>query len=59
MLRHLAETAREYRARAASARALADATADEHAKRQYLDFARYWLDRALNYELAELLSGKP
>jgi hypothetical protein len=58
MLNSLSETAREYRTRAANARALADTTADPHAKRQYLDFARYWLDRALDYESAEWLFGK-
>jgi len=59
MLRHLRETALEYRRRAASARTLADATADPHTKRCYLDFARHWLDRALDYESAEWVSGKP
>lgn len=59
MLRALSETAREYRAHAATARALADAAADEHTKRHYLDFASHWFDRALDYEAAEWLCSEP
>ena len=59
MLTSLSKTARQYRAHAANARALADAATDPHAKKQYLDFEQYWLDRALDYEWAELLGGKP
>jgi hypothetical protein len=32
---------------------------EPRAKKQYLDFERYWLDRALDYESAEWLGGKP
>jgi hypothetical protein len=28
-------------------------------KEVYLDFERYWLDRALDYEWAEWFGGKP
>ena len=59
MLTFLSKTAREYRAHAASARALADATTNASTKKHYLDFERYWLDRALDYETAELFGGKP
>jgi len=59
MSNYLSKTAREYRAYAATARALANAATDPHAKRTYLDFSRYWLDRALDYETAELAAGKP
>jgi hypothetical protein len=55
----LCKKAREYRAHAATARALADATTDPETKKQYLDFERYWVDRALDYEFAEMLGGKP
>ena len=55
----MSEKAREYRAHAAKAQALADATADQHTKRHYLDFAQYWLDRALDYEAAERFFGRP
>jgi hypothetical protein len=59
MLTSLSEKAREYRAHAATARSLADAATDLHTKSHYLDFARHWLDRALDYESAELVRGKP
>jgi hypothetical protein len=59
MLTSLSKIACEYRAHAANARALADATIEPRAKKQYLDFERYWLDRALDYESAEWLGGKP
>jgi hypothetical protein len=59
MLTSLSKTAREYRAHAEAARALADGTADASIKKHYLDFERYWLDRALDYESAEWLSMKP
>ena len=59
MLNSLSQKAREYRAHAAKAQALADATADQHTKRHYLDFAQYWLDRALDYEAAERFFGRP
>jgi hypothetical protein len=58
MLRSLSETAREYRSHAATARALADATPDQHTKRHYLYFAQYWFDRALDYESAEWFLGE-
>jgi hypothetical protein len=58
VLRHLRETALEYRKHAASAQALAEAAADQQAKRHYLDFARYWLDRALDYESAQFLGER-
>jgi hypothetical protein len=59
ILTSLSKTAREYRAQAAKARVLADATTNPHAKKQFLDFERYWLDRALDYETAEWFAGKP
>ena len=59
MLTSLSKTAREYRAHAARVRALADAATDDSAKRQYLDIAQRWHDRALDYESAELVDGRP
>ena len=53
MLSFLSETAREYRAHAALARAYADATHNPSIKKTYLDIERYWLDRARNYDWAE------
>ena len=47
------ETAREYRVHATTARTLADAATDPSAKKLYLEFERYWLDRALDYDCAE------
>ena len=58
MLTSLTETAREYRAHAANARVLANATANASEKELYFDFERYWLDRALDYESAEWFGGK-
>ena len=49
------ETAREYRVQATTARTLADAATDPSVKKLYLDFERYWLDRALDYASAECL----
>jgi len=49
------ETAREYRVHATTARTLADAATDPSAKRLYLDFERYWLDSALDYDSAECI----
>ena len=59
MLTSLSKTAREYRAHAATVRGLADAATDPHAKRHYLDIARHWLDRALDYEAAEWAGSAP
>jgi hypothetical protein len=59
MLISLTKTAREYRAHAAQAHALATPAANASEKKLYLDFERYWLDRALDYEWAEWFGGKP
>jgi hypothetical protein len=59
MLTSLFKIAQEYRLHAAAARVLADGTADASTKKHYLDFERYWLDRAQDYESAEWLSVKP
>lgn len=53
MLHSLSKTAWEYRARAAAARAFADAATDPNAKRHYREIEWHWLDRALDYEPAE------
>jgi hypothetical protein len=45
----LSKKAREYRAQAATARTLADAVTDPDRKKYYLDIARHWHDRALDY----------
>jgi hypothetical protein len=58
MLTSLSKTAREYRVHAANARALADATADPSTKKHYLEYERYWLDRALDYETAGWFGSK-
>ena len=57
MLTSLTKTAREYRAHAANAHVLANATANTSAKKLYLDFEQYWLDRAKDYE-AEACSAQ-
>jgi hypothetical protein len=57
MLSSVTKTAREYRAHAANAHALATAAANDGEKNLYLDFERYWLDRALDYEWAEWFEG--
>lgn len=58
MLTSVTKTAQEYRAHAANAHALAKATAEPGTKKLYVDFERYWLHRALEYELAEWLGRK-
>ena len=58
MLTSLTKAAREYRAHAANAWTLADAATDPGTKRHYLDVARHWLDRALDYEAAELFGAR-
>ena len=59
MLTSPTETARQYRAHAANAHVLANATANASEKELYLEFERYWLDRALDYESAEWFGRKP
>jgi hypothetical protein len=50
---------RAYRAHAATARELANAATDPGAQKDYLNIARYWLDRALDYESVEWFGSKP
>jgi hypothetical protein len=57
-LTSLSNMAREYRVHATTAWALADAATDSSAKKLYLDFERYWLGRALDYDSAELVLGR-
>jgi hypothetical protein len=58
MLSSLTKIAREHRAHAANAHALANATANASAKKLYLDFERYWLDCAKDFEAASVLCAE-
>ena len=58
MLTSLTKTAREYRAHAANAHVLANATANASVKKLYLDFEQDWLDRAKDYETASVLGAE-
>jgi hypothetical protein len=57
MLSSVTNTAREYRVHAANGHALATTAANASERKLYLDFERYWLDRALDYEWADGSAG--